>query len=292
MQREQDLTRKLLGRMAGTWSWREHEVRSREVLKAQQNHLEAAIQDKLQLQQTAESLRRQNTALVEGLRGAEAMATAAEEDKRRAVEARGEVEAALHRSTARLQALQAEINQQRSSENLSAESMREGGSVAWHVRDRPPLASLTNANGPAAWLAPSPPLALSASDAADSGTDSASVLRRSRALSSRLSAGILRGGGGGGGGGGGADQSFEEKVAMCREQISWLAAENKGLWRRVTHRTPTKHPAPSIASRAAFSPEDEEEEAFAARSESLSGAVRGRGGGGVYGSPGLRTEDH
>eukprot|EP00961_Rhodomonas_salina_P155269 2091323-Rhodomonas_salina.1 len=35
----------------GTWSWREHEVRSREVLKAQQNHLEAAIQDKLQLQQ-------------------------------------------------------------------------------------------------------------------------------------------------------------------------------------------------------------------------------------------------
>jgi hypothetical protein len=42
---EQEVTRRLLGR-----------------LKAQQAHLEVAIQDKLQLQQTVESLRRQNTA--------------------------------------------------------------------------------------------------------------------------------------------------------------------------------------------------------------------------------------
>mmetsp|Transcript_3913 Transcript_3913/g.14342 ORF Transcript_3913/g.14342 Transcript_3913/m.14342 type:complete len:409 (+) Transcript_3913:1706-2932(+) len=125
--REQALTRRILsGNVEHELSVKEHELRIREFLRKQRTNMEILSQEKSHLEQSLDSMRRQNSILYDTLKAVEERERFAEAEKRRAVQEKLDSQASLKRTTERLHKLQSQLAQHESPAGSPAEDPERG----------------------------------------------------------------------------------------------------------------------------------------------------------------------
>mmetsp|Transcript_3923 Transcript_3923/g.14425 ORF Transcript_3923/g.14425 Transcript_3923/m.14425 type:complete len:258 (+) Transcript_3923:2237-3010(+) len=107
-------------------SVKEHELRIREFLRKQRTNMEILSQEKSHLEQSLDSMRRQNSILYDTLKAVEERERFAEAEKRRAVQEKLDSQASLKRTTERLHKLQSQLAQHESPAGSPAEDPERG----------------------------------------------------------------------------------------------------------------------------------------------------------------------